>query len=574
MHRFFKAASRLRARAARSESGFTIIELMVASGIILLSMSALAYAATVGFVDVGYARQRQGATGLANETLELIRAVPVDDVKRGLDTNDLQTTSDPNIVETSPGAYEFRGETIPHGPNTPVAPLVPHQQTKQLRGTSYDISVYITRYTDPATGVEESDVYRATVVVTWNPVRQGTSATVEAQSILYFPVGCESPSTHPFAAPCQPAFYAGGTSGSGRIKIDGVVDGFQIKEATMTIGESTSDLQTEQVFSVQGLGRLAHIQIIYTDGSVEEMPDVANDAVSASSNNPTENKDPWESVSGSQSAETSNLKSDTKGHRLFLDVPGASALSTSTIQANYPTPDHPCPDTTTSEVDNLPCGYTSGAQTSAMQARLRISGKPSDATVFSTSGVRSSVFSNRDKAGQTPSSPCTGNGCASSIVRREIDEVRIGGLPDNGVAPADWNGYLVRLSTYSDSATVAVGNETADPVLSVGSANVLEWWNGAGYDTMTIGTTSFDLAIPTVTAGDTTISNIRFAGGGTSTISEPASCPSGCLRTRAEARVSSPLVGEFTYTVGTAANLNVSIDFGTLLARATHAPAT
>ena len=88
---------RLRSRL-RGEAGFTLIELMVAVSIMLVALLALAYTATIGFSDIALARQRQGASGLANQTMEQIRALPFDVLKKGLSNADLTGGGDPNIT--------------------------------------------------------------------------------------------------------------------------------------------------------------------------------------------------------------------------------------------------------------------------------------------------------------------------------------------------------------------------------------------------------------------------------------------------------------------------------------------
>src|SRR2546427_1042158 len=110
-------------RRLRTEGGFTLIELRAALGVILVAMVALAYTATIGFTDIGFARQRQGANELANQTMEQIRALPFDKLENGLDNTDLANSVvagpkfDPNIVLNgpcgTPTVYCFNGEQIP-----------------------------------------------------------------------------------------------------------------------------------------------------------------------------------------------------------------------------------------------------------------------------------------------------------------------------------------------------------------------------------------------------------------------------------------------------------------------------
>src|SRR5438067_448891 len=70
------SSSRLGRRMAslRSEqAGFTLIETLVALTVIFGSLLALAYTATIGFKYEDLARQKQTATGIADQIMEQVR---------------------------------------------------------------------------------------------------------------------------------------------------------------------------------------------------------------------------------------------------------------------------------------------------------------------------------------------------------------------------------------------------------------------------------------------------------------------------------------------------------------------
>jgi len=545
-----------------------MIELVVAMGVMFLSLSALAYSATVGFVDAGFARQRQGATGLANRTLEIIRALPVEDVKRGLDTTDLVNTAgttDTNITTggTTPQTYFYKGELIRHGPNTPVAPLVPHQRQEQVPGATYTVSVYIT------TSAADPDVYRASVVVTWaHAVRAGVAAKVEAETLLSFPLGCQSPSTHPFAAPCEPSFYGGAKHGPGGISITGTISGVALRDAAVTLPEQGSDLQTEQVRSIQGIARTSGVSIRYTDGTADDAAGAIL-LTTASSNNPTETKPAYDSKSESQSG-SEKIKAGSANHRLRIRAGTETATSISTVAANYPSPNQPCPTSTSSQTDNLPCGNVRSVQTDTVSSFLDLA-RGSSARLFSVGPTETYARTDRDVPGLTAATPCTGDGCVRGTGRRQLGEVLLGGLPsDVGSPHANWAGYLVRITGFTDEVTAGAGSGSGNPAFT--RSGDLQYWNGAGYTSVSLATsTGADLPIPQVTAGDAVVT-ARMSSTTGSTMSDPQSC-SGCPRLSAEARSPSPVLGTFTLTVGSAAALTINVDLGTLLAKATYAPA-
>ena len=58
-----------------SEDGFTLIEVMIATGIILVGLVSLMYTTLVGLADIATARSRQSATSIVNQTIEQMRAL-------------------------------------------------------------------------------------------------------------------------------------------------------------------------------------------------------------------------------------------------------------------------------------------------------------------------------------------------------------------------------------------------------------------------------------------------------------------------------------------------------------------
>src|SRR5881296_2736540 len=109
-------------RRLRGEGGFTLIEMMLAAGIIFVTLTALAYVALIGFSDIALARERQSANGLANQTMEQMRALPFNTLKNGLSNTDLTFSTtvgdawyDANIKKNACGTgttYCFNGEEI------------------------------------------------------------------------------------------------------------------------------------------------------------------------------------------------------------------------------------------------------------------------------------------------------------------------------------------------------------------------------------------------------------------------------------------------------------------------------
>src|SRR4051812_30198349 len=241
-----------RARSSGPEDGFTIIELMVASGVMLVAITAMLFTTFAGMRGIALARQRQTANGLANQAMEQIRALPFDTVERGLGNTDLAAMTDTRITRTgsSPSfVYSYGGEQIPHGDNPNATPLVPHQQTITRNNVVYTLSTYVTYMGNNMT----SNTYRATSIVSWTAGgNAGGKAQVQVQSVLYSPAGCGSTATHPFSAPCQAFLYGTASNASGSVTVTGSIQSLTLDQATLWLPAQSSGTQVEQVQQVQG----------------------------------------------------------------------------------------------------------------------------------------------------------------------------------------------------------------------------------------------------------------------------------------------------------------------------------
>jgi type II secretory pathway pseudopilin PulG len=245
------------ARRTRSqlqgERGFTIVETVVAMVVIFASLTALAYTATIGFRYIAYGRERQQATGLANEIMEEIRGQAYSVITRGMSTADI--ASDPRIVtcssikrfETCSGP-KIVSSSVPVG--TTAQWLIPHSGTRSVGNLDVSWATYITN-DDPA-----SNPYAVTVIVSWDTgaLSQGPNNLVRIESNFWSPSGCVSSETHPFAAPCQPYFYGLASVPAGSVTFGSInlhefaVD---LQQATMRFPSARASLQQEQVSNLE-----------------------------------------------------------------------------------------------------------------------------------------------------------------------------------------------------------------------------------------------------------------------------------------------------------------------------------
>jgi prepilin-type N-terminal cleavage/methylation domain-containing protein len=587
--------SKLRVRLS-SEGGFTLIELMIAIGVILVALLAMAYTATIGFSDIALARQRQSANGLANESIEQVRALPFDTLKQGLANNDVG--ADPNITVNTcgtppPTLYCFGGERIPTGANPAVVPLVPHQRNVTVGPTTYTVSTYITYFNNDVT----SNAFRITVRVTWtNPARQGVSTQVETQTVAFSGQGCLGTQTHPFAGPCQPFFYGNASSAEGRIDITGEIADIAFEKAQLLLPWESSNLQVEQISATQGIARGSGATMKLL--SQAEQASGSTQVTSGADNDPSQAGQEYSSVNllgvgGSLQAVDGNGRNSIT----VTASGGDTGSTTSTTSASLVNPIYPCPLTGPSENDLQPCGSGKARQVAGMSAQLVLKKSTDLGTALLASSaaapVDGSSFSHRQLV-------MNEDGMVHSNVSRTLATVTLGGLPsglDPSAVPLGWAGYFIQVSGFSDSVTAQTGTSTSPP--SVTRSGTVSYWNGSGYSTIAlvpgaaanVPVTSVDI-FDVVGGEDLEIEiqgavdfgcTVWVAGcpttGGSSTTETILSCSPACpnTRTQATAKSNSPLVADIHYTViydgEVMAHLTLHVDLGTLTAQNTYQPA-
>jgi hypothetical protein len=564
-------------RRLQGEDGFTLIEVMFTIGILLVSLLSLAYTAAIAFTDISLARQRQGATGLANQTMEQLRALPFDIVKKGLDNSDLGT-ADPNISASGSGGsgvYRYGGEEIPHGDNAAVVPLVPHRANVVIGPTTYHRSVYVTYFEDNKTTNE----FRVTVILTWdNAARRGSTAQVQIQTIVFSPAGCLSTATHPFSAPCQPFLYGTSQQEPGAVTITGTMNGVQLNHVSLVTARASSSMQIEQTSSIIGTA--------YTSGVTFQLMD--EDEQTAGEQSVTSGADADPSTPGieyqsatlpSQSATT--LSDSGAGQSISVTSSGTeSGGTTSTTTASSPS--HLCADRTgTNQTDVQPCGSTSSKQAGQSSASLTTS-TGGTAALATLAAVANPTFAFTNREVQA-----SGDGWLHADLYRYLGTLSLGGLPSglSGPAvPAGWNGYYVRVSSFTDAASAESGASTVAPAAA--TSGTISYWNGTGYSSLSLApgaATSVPVAavhITDPTSGIPPTLKVDITGslstGGT-TKSDPANCGSSCARTTASATSNGPLLGTIAYKVTYAGNvladLTITIDFGSISASSTYTAA-
>ncbi|MBV8161921.1 MAG: hypothetical protein JO265_13440 [Acidimicrobiia bacterium] len=579
----------IRHAGTNGEEGFTVIEVMAASAVILLVMTALAYVATSSLLSVAFGKQRQAADQLLGRTMEQVRALPFQTVANGLSTTDGTVSTDPNItVNGSTWTYSGTGETIPHANISGTqAPFTPHQSSTTLNGTTYTTSAYPTNYSG-GTGS-----YRVIAIVSWTrSLRGGVASQVSSQTIVYSPAsGCLSGTNHPFAAPCQPFLHATATSDTPSIVVKPAVSGqtsisgINLSQAALTGVKDETAVSVEQTSSV--LGTVITTGASLTTGSSQTSGAVA--ASSSADNDPGTTPGPTNtgSVSQSESAVTAS------GGNNSLTLTPSSTDSGSTTATASAGSVPPCSDlggTTLSS--SLPCGSGSVSQSgTTMSAAMSLSSSGSALGAATLASVGSQLVATPTRVFAArllnpTGGYCTttsGDGCVHVGAQRSFGTVAVGGLPANVLssAPSGWGGStcnnanaLVSLTGYNDVVTSESGVSPAAPSATQ-AGGVLYYWNGSGCTSKTVswGTSPPAITIPTVNVASpigggttVTVSGTVTLGATQTTTSTNGGCVSVCT---ASATANSPLVASLTYVVkdnegDTIANLEVTVTLGNI----------
>lgn len=570
-------------RALRRDEGFTIIETMVALGVILASVVALAYVTTSGFNSIGYARQRQAASGLANQAMEQVRGLPFDTLKKGLNNADLNAMTDPNITKVG-SEYFYAGEQIPRGDNATVVPLVPHIQTlSDASATPFKVSTYVTYYQNKST----SNTFRVTIRVTWAANVKSRASLVQTASIFYSGSGCLSTQTHPFAAPCQPYFFISAANSSGLMAVSGTIAGVSLDRAKLFLPEQDSNIEIEQTSVVQGTDVTGGASTTLL-GQAEQVVGSQN-ATAGADNDPAQpGLDYQNTALPLQSASTLQVNGS---NGLALSVTSSAndtGSTTSTTSASL-SPSHPCPDLSgLNQTDSQPCGSTNGKLGSAETATLDVfanGNRVGTATLISLGVPGASSIAYTDRAPLPEGTVCpttSGDGCARAALTRSWGTTTLGGLPDAlnpGVAPPGWAGYLVSVNNAVGMASAEIGIGSAAPAASV--SGTVSVWNGVGYTPVTLlPGASVPLVVAPVHVQELVSGKLltidisaSLSTGGT-TITDPAACIVPCTRSTATASANSPIGGTISYVVvydgATMASLTTSVDLGSVLAKGTY----
>lgn len=557
----------------RSEEGFGIVEVMVASSIIVIALSVLAYATNLSLIDVAYARQRQAAISLANQAVEKVKALPYSTVAAGLKYSD--TTNDPAIQF---GTYA--GETVPTTNGFVPSPLYPHITYSTIAGTHYTTAIYITNYkSTPSNGI-----LRVTAHVSWlSPARHG-KASVSTQTLIFSPHGCLSNSTHPYAAPCEAFFYATGSNKAPGVSLSGSISGLgTLSNTSLSFPQAQANFQKQQLSSVKAFVATSGAQFSSTSAG-------AHTAQAFSSDDPTTHAPTYASNTTPEQQSNPITQSGSWGTLSLSDTSGDSGTATSTVDAST---SNTCNSLNgNAQNTSLPCANSSITQgSSAITSTLDLTPNSNPIGNILLSSISNnptniflSQYLNGTSATSCPSSSAPG--CVHAGSTTSISNLTFGSLPTPGDIPStyypqNWTGALLYVNNFSNTATAEAGVNAQSP--SIASTGTLQYWNGTSYTSQSLSSlpaTKTQLSIPNVTLTDPTFNGqnltitltpaLALGPSSTSTAGTSCAAPSPCSASAGSYLLSGSVQYVVTLGSSTLANFSVNINAGTVVSTATY----
>ena len=505
----------------RSDDGFTLMELLVAMLIITMVLVTLMMTQVSALVTTSQTRQRTLATAVTNQVMEELRALPYLVLSKGLHTSFQVAGPDPNVSggrlrpPSSPAVDEPLVLT-----STQVTDAVPlsgvggtnvsRQSDPSIPGVEFVSRSYVSASPTTADGV-----LTLTVITTWTANSTTSTRTVMLRSEAYAPQGgCGDNANMPFLGACQAIFTASGGSqaiattltpapfdpAAGTPAPVELLPGTPYSAGTLSGARAGAGLTSQQTASTNAAATLPSATFVQPDAAAAPLSTGGTQVVNEASNDVgATGAAPPNPADRSATGTAAPLAISGAGLSLQLSPgSGVSGVAKSSMVASC--------------AAGLPAGQGCGGATTsggaASGATLGVPGQ-SFGLVEVSGGGSSTAFAGRMASAAGASSVgCTaidGPGCVASGNSRTLPTTVLGTGPwAGGQAP---NG-LVRLTGYTDSVRVERGKLQPVPAATRTRAGSLQYWNGTGYSTVTLGATTsgtYTGAATTWTSGGWTV---------------------------------------------------------------------
>jgi len=539
---------------ASDERGFTIVETMVALGVIFSVVLGLLGTMNAGVSGIVLSRQRNGATAVADEVLEQARGRGYDEVGHDLD-DDTTLATDPAVSGTAPN-FTYNGEPLAASSINSAnnAPFTPHKWTTTEDSTLYTIYVYVTQITPVVGG---GDPYRRlTVKVSWGATQFKASSV--ANSLVQ--------STYLYNATKPPNPWLDGVidADAGSLTVTGSISGADLSTARLWLPYSHGEVHSRDIQLAKGYAGTARSQILVNSGSVTGCSlsnnSMTADCVAQTAVSLTDNDE------GTSPTEYDSKTATDTGHTVSLGSPlslvfGASnnALSQSAARAQT---NSSCSGILGNDVLPFHCSDATGpASISAPFSAGPVAGS------LLASSATARAFGTLDRTDVPSASRLTTSAMTATPA---MDMVTITG------GPSGYSG-AVRIGASSVTASANSGQGAANPSVT-GSAVTVQLWDTTlatpGYRSVTVtpGVASSNTATAAFTVGGANVamtSTVTTVAKTTSYTTDAA----GSI-THAESSIASWLNVTIALNISsggnTHANLVIELDYGRLTTAADY----
>ena len=495
-----RARRQVRARMrGESDGGFTLIELLVAMFVIAVILTSLALVQTRAMVTIAQAKERQQASAIANETLEGLRSLPWDTLKKGL-SDAYPAATDPNVSSgrlrppTSPAINELIVVSPTQVKDGTAAPLawdggsnVHVTSDVETPGRNFTVRAYVTQ------GATATGPINLTVIVSWERRGDGRLMTVIARSTAYSPSGgCGGTNNQPFLAACQAFYTAEAGAGPASITVSGtqvvplntspdpadvgpwpILAGGDTDAMTVSRAGVSAALSSEQSTTTHsqavGTGLIAEwvgTPLAESGFAVSDLS-ASNDVSSTYPPNPA-------ALAATSTAQSRSIS----GGNGTLSIAAPSGVSTTARAAMTAGCGTPAP--------GIACSRSDASGGGALSASLGLPTVTLNlATVNAgTATTWSGRYVTAPGSATTGCSSLTGTGCAASGAQHTVGTVTTGsGVAwDGGAAPSG----LVTVTNYQAETRTQYGTQqlTAAPIAT--RSGSIAWWDGTMYRTQAL----------------------------------------------------------------------------------------
>ncbi len=504
------------------ESGFTLIELIVAMMVIGGVLLGLAVVQTSAMVTTAQSRQREQGTAIANQVMEQLRALPWNSLSKGLHSSYAASGADANVTSgrlhpaVEPGIDELLIISTDQG--TDRAPLsgaggsnVTTSRSPAAPGIVFTSRSYVTR---AATGDEALGL---TVITTWRANQTKDTKFVVLRSRAYSPKGgCGDASNRPFLGACQAVLSAsGGANGpvvtitaafggdAGDPAVDAttpILPGSDTTIALMRLGQGGTSMTSQQATTVES-------RVLHAGGSLS----AAGSTTAASSTGGVVLNNAASNDVGSDGAAPRD-PADVTGSGSAASLTFGSPLLAMTVQPGSGASGNARASTVASCLAGITAGQACGTSqlsgSASSKVNLRVLATSYALVSIANPGTTSAFagrFTSAPGAAAVGCTALTGAGCAAGGVSRTLGDVQLGGGPWPGVT-----GGLVKITSYADATRVERGASQPAATDVTSRSGAISYWTGSGYSlplnlTATTNTTITVPQVETTTATGYTI---------------------------------------------------------------------